>query len=76
MEQRSIQRLIDRFNIDETLWRKLTVKRCLRRVSDRRLNSRRDQILDWLDELEARPLQEAIGFSRNDKIGSNREVSR
>jgi hypothetical protein len=62
--QRGVQRLVNQFNADEDLWHKLRVKRCLRRLSHRKLSAKRHELLDLIDLLGARPLQDLIGFFR------------
>jgi hypothetical protein len=63
-EQRGVQRLVNQFNADEDLWHKLRVERCLRRLSHRKLSAKRHELLDLIDLLGARPLQDLIGFFR------------
>jgi len=61
-EQRIVQRLVNQFNADEDLWHKLRVKRCLRRLSHRKLSPKRHELLDLIDLLAARLPQDLIGF--------------
>ena len=61
-QQRSTQRLVDQFNADEHLWRKLEPKRRLRRkLLRRRLSGKALKRLDLLDFAAARPPQDCIG---------------
>lgn len=54
-EQRGVQRLVDEFNADEDLWRTLVLKRCLCRVSHRRLSPKRHKLLDLIDLFKITP---------------------
>ena len=60
--QRSLQRLVDQFNADESLWRSLETKRVLRRTRHLELSWAQREILDYLDWVRRQPLQEYIGF--------------
>lgn len=63
-EQRGVQQLVDQFNRDENLFRTITVKRCLRRLSHRGLSPKRQKLLDLVDLLSAPPHVDAIGVFR------------
>lgn len=60
-EQRPIQRLIDQFNTDERLWKKLEPKRRARRKRHLGLSRKKLKKLDLLEFAKARPPQECIG---------------
>lgn len=59
-EQRSIQRLIDKFNVDEHLWRKLEPKRRARRKRRPILCKKKLKEFDLLEFAKAR-LEECVG---------------
>ena len=60
-EQRMTQRLVDQFNADERLWKKLEPKRQARRKVRPRLSSKKLKRLDLLEFAKARPPQDGIG---------------
>ena len=60
-EQRMTQRLVDQFNADARLWKKLEPKRRVRRKVRPRLSRRKLKRLDLLEFAKARPPQECIG---------------
>ncbi|MBI3811828.1 MAG: hypothetical protein HY283_06450 [Nitrospirae bacterium] len=60
-QQRLTQRLADRFNADERLWRILEGKRKQRRELGPRLPEKRHKQLDLLEFAKARPPQDCIG---------------
>ena len=60
--QRATQRLVDQFNADEGLWRKLEPHRRARRRKHRpRLSHKKLKRLDLLEFAKARPPQDCIG---------------
>ena len=71
-EQRRVQRFVDQFNADEEHRRTMAVKRCLRRLRHRRLPPKRQKLLDLIDLLSSRPLQDCIGFLSGDEKRSSR----
>lgn len=61
-EQRTTQRLIEQFNADEQLWRKLGPRRRARRkLLQRRLSPKALKSLDLLEFAAARPPRDCIG---------------
>ena len=60
-EQGATQRLVDQFNADEWLWRKLEPRRRARRKLRPRLSRKNLKKLDLLDFTKARPPQDCIG---------------
>jgi hypothetical protein len=60
-EQRATQRLVDQFNADERLWKKLEPKRRARRKLRPRLSRKKLRKLDLLEFKKARPPQDCIG---------------
>jgi len=60
-EQRMTQRLVDQFNAEARLWKKLEPKRRVRRKVRPRLSRRKLKRLDLLEFAKARPPQECIG---------------
>jgi hypothetical protein len=60
-EQRMTQRLVDQFNADERLWKKLEPKRRARRKVRPRLSRKKLKRLDLLEFAKARPPQDGIG---------------
>jgi hypothetical protein len=60
-QQHQVQRLADRFNADERLWRSLEGKRKRRRELGPRLPEKRHQQLDQLEFAKTRPPQDCIG---------------
>lgn len=61
-EQRATQRMVDQFNADERLWRKLEPRRRARRkLLRQRLSGKRLKQLDLLEYTQARPPQDCIG---------------
>ncbi len=60
--QRLTQRLVDQFNADERLWKKLAPRRRARRRLLRRLLSRKTlKELDWVEFARERPPFDCIG---------------
>ena len=59
--QRATQRLVDQFNADERLWRKLERKRRARRKLLPWLSKKKLKRLALLESVRARPPQECIG---------------
>jgi len=64
-EQRELQRRVDRNNADETLWRKLALRRRLRRERLRVLGKRARHELDLREYAVTRPPEDAIGQWRS-----------
>ena len=60
-EQRPTQRLVDQFNADERLWKKLEPRRRARRKLRPRLSKKKLKKLDLLEFAKARPPQDCIG---------------
>ena len=60
-EQRATQHLVDQFNADERLWKKLVPKRRLRRKLRPRLSRKELKELALLDFAKARPPLDCIG---------------
>jgi hypothetical protein len=60
-EQRATQRLVDQFNADERLWKKLEPKRRARRKLRPQLSRKKLSKLDLLEFKKARPPQDCIG---------------
>ena len=58
-EQRRVQRVVDRFNTDEQVWRRLEPRRRLRRAL--RSHQARLHELDLGDFARARPPEDCIG---------------
>ncbi|MEI7733467.1 MAG: hypothetical protein WCO56_28105 [Verrucomicrobiota bacterium] len=58
--QRATQRLVDQFNADAALWRKLEPNRRLRRQARPRLSQRKLKALALVDFARHRPPQECI----------------
>jgi hypothetical protein len=61
-EQGRVQRLVDQFNADENIWRRLAVKRRLRRLSRRGLLPKWHELFDLVELHRGRPREDAIGF--------------
>ena len=61
--QRPTQRLVDQFNADERLWKKLEPKRRERRKIRPRLSPAKLKRLALLEFAQARPPQDCIGQS-------------
>lgn len=59
-QQRMTQRIVDQFNADERLWKKLEPKRRARRKLRPRLSRKSLKKLDLLEFAKARPPQEGI----------------
>jgi len=59
--QRMTQRLVDQFNADERLWRKLAPKRNARRKLRPRLSKKKLKKLDLREFAKARPPQDCVG---------------
>jgi hypothetical protein len=60
-EQRMTQHLVDQFNADERLWKKLEPKRRARRKVRPRPSRKGLKKLDLLEFAKARPPQDCIG---------------
>ncbi len=60
-EQRFMQRLVDQFNADARLWKKLEPRRKARRKLGPRLSKKNSKKLDLAEFAKARPPQECIG---------------
>jgi hypothetical protein len=60
-EQRMTQRLVDQFNADERLWKKLEPRRRLRRKILRRLPRKQLKELDLAEFASNKPPQECVG---------------
>jgi hypothetical protein len=60
-EQRVTQRLVDQFNADERLWKKLAPKRRARRKLRPRPSRKALKNLDLLEFAKARPPLECVG---------------
>jgi hypothetical protein len=61
LEQRMTQRLVDQFNADERLWKKLAPCRKARRKLRPRPSRKKLKKLDLLEFAKARPLLECVG---------------
>jgi hypothetical protein len=68
-EQRMAQRLVDYYNANARLWKKLEPKRRARRKLLSRLSEKKLRELDLLEFSRARPPQECIGRW----VGSDKE---
>ena len=60
-EQRMTQRLVDQFNTDERLWKKLEPRRRARRKLRPRLSKKKLKKLDLAEFAKARPPQDCVG---------------
>ncbi len=60
-EQRPTQRLVEQFNADERLWKKLEPKRKLRHKLLRGLPKKKLNEMDLLEFAKARPPEDCIG---------------
>jgi hypothetical protein len=60
-EQRSTQGIIDQFNADERLWKKLEPRRRLRRRLRPHLSKKKLKSLDLAEFAQARPPLDCIG---------------
>jgi hypothetical protein len=60
-EQMPTQRLVDQFNADERLWKKLESKRSARRKLQPRLSRKKLKELALLEFAKARPPQDSLG---------------
>jgi hypothetical protein len=60
-EQRMTQRLVDQFNADERLWKKLEPRRKARRKLRPSLSKKKLKRLDLAEFAKARPPQDCIG---------------
>jgi hypothetical protein len=60
-EQRPTQRLVDQFNADERLWKKLEPKRQRRRKRFPHVSKKKLKKLDLLEFAKARPPQDCVG---------------
>src|SRR5947208_405472 len=60
-EQRRTQRLVDQFNADEKLWKKLEPKRRARRKLRPRRSRKELKKIDLFEFAKARPPQDCIG---------------
>jgi len=56
-EQRRVQRLVDQFNADEEILRKLAIKRRLRGLRHAGLSPQQHKLHDLIDLRSARPLR-------------------
>jgi hypothetical protein len=61
VQQHGLQHRVDKWNADESLWRKLAPKRRLRRKLLRRLGRRTLRELDFREHAAARPPDDCIG---------------
>lgn len=75
-EQRMTQRLVDQFNADERLWKKLEPKRRARRKVRRRPSRKGLKKLDLLEFAKARPPQDCVGQWNESPPGNstNRDI--
>jgi hypothetical protein len=60
-EHRRVQRIVDRFNANEQVWRRLGLRRRLRRAVRRNLTDAQLRELDLRDFARARPPEDCIG---------------
>lgn len=60
-EQHRVQRLVDQWNADEALWRKLELRRRLRRATRRKLSETQHRELDLREFARAKPPVDCIG---------------
>jgi hypothetical protein len=60
-EQQRTQRLVDKFNADEQVWRKLEPRRRTRRKLRPRLSKKKLKKLDLQEFAKNRPQQECVG---------------
>jgi hypothetical protein len=60
-EQHRVQRLVDRFNADEALWRRLDARRRLRRLRRKDLSEEQLHELDLRDFAQSKPPVDCIG---------------
>lgn len=60
-EQRRVQRLVDQWNVDEKLWRKLEPRRRLRRTVRRKLTKAQHRKLDLREFAKAKPPVDCLG---------------
>jgi len=60
-EQKATQRVVDQFNADERLWKKLEPLRKARRKLRPRLSRKKLKKLDLAEFAKARPPQDCIG---------------
>lgn len=60
-EQHRVQRLVDRFNAGEALWRRLDARRRLRRLLRKDLSEEQLHELDLRDFAHAKPPVDCIG---------------
>ena len=60
-EQRFTQRLVDQFNADERLWRKLEPRRRARRKLKPLISAKKRKKQDLAEFAKARPPQDCIG---------------
>jgi hypothetical protein len=61
-EQRITQRLVDQFNADERLWKKLEPRRRARRRLPPRLSKKKLEKIDLQEFAKARPPQDCVGW--------------
>jgi hypothetical protein len=61
VEQHRVQRVVDRFNAAEQVWRRLEPRRRLRRAVRRDLSEAQLRELDLRDFTRARPPEDCIG---------------
>ncbi len=60
-EQRTLQRLVDQYNADARLWKRLEPRRRARRKLRPRLSKKRLKVLALREFAKARPPQDCIG---------------
>ena len=60
-EQRAIQKVVEQFNADESLWKKLEPRSKARRKPRPRLSRKKLKKLDLAEFAQARPPQDCIG---------------
>lgn len=59
--QHAVQRLVDRWNADERLWRNLDLRRRLRRATGLKLTAKQREELDLREFAMAKPPMDCIG---------------
>ena len=59
--QHAVQRLVDQWNADERLWRKLEPRRRRRRTGGLKLTAKQQKELDLRDFAKAKPPVDCIG---------------
>jgi len=60
-EQRRVQRIVDRFNADEQIWRRLEPRRRLRRAIRKHLTETQLRKLDLREFASSRPPEDCVG---------------